>query len=126
MSGSATGLGRTVANVLVDSDILIDHLRGFRRFVRGQDDVHVSAITRAELFSGRASEARVIRRLLDTMTDLPVDGAIAERAGRLRRATDVRLPDALIAATAIEHRLVLVTRNVRDFAGIKGLRVKSP
>ena len=115
-----------MANVLVDSDILIDHLRGHRRFVRGKDAVHVSAVTRAELFSGRASEERVIRRLLESMTDLPVDTAIAERAGRIRRTTSVRPPDALIAATAIQHRLTLVTRNVRDFAGIKGLRIKSP
>ena len=115
-----------MANVLVDSDILIDHLRGHRRFVRGKDTVHVSAITRAELFSGRASEERVIRRLLEAMADLPVDAAVAERAGRIRRTTAVRLPDALIAATAIEHGLVLLTRNERDFAGIRSLRIKSP
>jgi hypothetical protein len=115
-----------VANLLVDSDVLIDHLRGYRRFVRGNDALHVSAVTRAELFSGRASEERVIRRLLESMTDVPVDAAVAERAGRIRRTTSVRLPDALIAASAIEHRLILVSRNVRDFAGIKGLRIKSP
>lgn len=115
-----------LANVLVDSDVLIDHLRGFRRLVRGNDTLHVSAITRAELFSGRASEEHAIRRLLESMTDIPVEAAIAERAGRIRRATAVRLPDALIAASAIEHRLVLLTRNTRDFDGIKGLRLKTP
>jgi predicted nucleic acid-binding protein len=113
-----------VANVLVDTDVLVDHLRGHRRLVVGNDVLHVSAVTRAELFSGRANEERRIRRLLDAMTDIPIDVPIAERAGRLRRATGVRLPDALIAASAIEHRLVLVTRNVSDFAGIKGLRIR--
>ena len=115
---------RSVANVLVDTDVLVDHLRGHRRFVGGGDALHVSAITRAELFSGRATEARRIRRLLDAMIDIQVDASVAERAGRIRRATSVRLPDALIAASAIEHRLVLVTRNVRDFVGIKGLRIR--
>ncbi len=114
-----------MANVLVDSDVLIDHLRGHRRLVRGTDRLHVSAVTRAELFSGRAPEERAVARLLESMTDLPVDATIAERAGRIRRTTSVRLPDALIAATAIEHRLTLMTRNARDW-GIKGIRIKAP
>lgn len=114
-----------MTNVLVDSDVLVDHLRGHRQLVRGNDTLHVSAITRAELFSGRQPEERRIRRLLEAMIDIPVDSPIAERAGRIRRTSPVRLPDALIAATAIERRLVLVTRNVRDFEGIQGLRINT-
>jgi predicted nucleic acid-binding protein len=112
--------------ILVDSDVFVDHLRGNRRLVAGRDELHVSAVTRAELFSGRGAEERLIRRLLEPMTDLPVDAAIAERAGRMRRGTSRRLPDALIAATALEHRLTLVTRNTRDFEGIRGLIVRAP
>lgn len=115
-----------MTRILVDSDILVDHLRGHRRLVRGQDDLHVSTITRAELFAGRATEERRIRKLLAPMIELSVDAAVAERAGRVRRTVAVRLPDALIAATAIEHRLTLVTRNVRAFEGIKGLTVRAP
>jgi predicted nucleic acid-binding protein len=83
-------------------------------------------VTRAELFSGRASEERRIRRLLEAMTDIPVDAAIAERGGRLRRSGVCRLPDAVIAATALEHRLTLITRNIRDFEGIRGLKLRAP
>lgn len=112
--------------ILIDSDVLVDHLRGHRRFVAGLDDVHVSVITRAELFSGKGAEDRRIRRLLEPMTSLPIDSAIAERAGRLRRSGGIRLPDALIAATALEHRLTLVSRNARDFDGIRGLKLRFP
>jgi predicted nucleic acid-binding protein len=115
-----------VTRILVDSDVLVDHLRGHRRFVAGTDELHVSTVTRAELFSGRGGEERRIRRLLEAMVDIPVDAAIAERAGRLRRGTARRLPDALIAATALEHRLTLVTRNLRDFEAIRALRVRPP
>lgn len=115
-----------MTRILVDSDVLVDHLRGHRRLEAGSDELHVSAITRAELFSGRGAEERRIRRLLEPMTGVPVDAAIAERAGRLRRGTDRRLPDALIAATALEHRLTIVTRNVRDFEGIRGLKLRIP
>lgn len=113
-----------MARVLVDSDVLVDHLRGHRRLLRGTDELHVSTITRAELFSGAATEERRIRRLLEAMVDLAVDAPIAERAGRIRRTTHLRLPDALIAATALEHRLTLITRNLRDFAGVKGLKLR--
>jgi predicted nucleic acid-binding protein len=115
-----------MAKILVDSDVLVDHLRGHRRFARGHDELHVSVITRAELFSGRGTDEGRIRRLLEPMASLPIDLAVAERAGRIRRGTSVRLPDALIAATAVAHRMTLVTRNLRDFAGIRGLKIRPP
>ncbi len=114
-----------MARILIDSDILVDHLRGHRRFTAGTDEVFVSVITRAELFAGRATEERRVRQLLEPFSEVSVDASIAERAGRLRRGPGVRLPDAIIAATALEHRLALATRNVRDFAGVRGLRLRS-
>ena len=116
----------TMARILLDSDVLIDHLRGHRRYVRGSDEPHISTITRAELFAGRESDERRIRRLIDAMTELAVDRLVAERAGRIRRTSRLPMADAVIAATAVEHRLVLVTRNTRDFAMVGGLKVRAP
>ena len=116
----------TVAEVLVDTDVLIDHLRGERAFDPGADRVSYSVITRAELFAGRDTSERTVNRLLAPFTEIPIDRPIAERAGRLRREHRIRTPDALIAATALAHRMDLLTRNVRDFRAVPGLDVRSP
>ncbi len=113
-----------MTRLLLDSDVFVDHLRGRRRISMGADDIHYSSITRAELFAGRSSEEPRVRRLLEPFSELAVDRAVAERAGRLRRSATIRLPDALIAATALEHRLLLVTRNTKNFVGVRGLRLR--
>ncbi len=115
-----------MAEVLVDTDVLISHLTGERRFDPGTDRVSYSVVTRCELFAGRGADERTINRLLAPFTEIPVDRRIAERAGRLRRDLRIRTPDALIAASAIAHKLDLMTRNTRDFARVPGLEVRPP
>jgi predicted nucleic acid-binding protein len=112
-----------VADVLVDTDVFVDHLRGAVELRAGRHRLHYSVITRAELFAG-TSATDVIATLLGSLREVPVDRAVAERAGRIRRDTGIRLPDALIAATAIEHRCQLATRNRRDFEKVRGLRLR--
>lgn len=80
--------------------------------------------SRAELVAG-TSASDLINQLLDPFRELVVDRAVAERAGRIRRESGVRLPDALIAATAVEHGMSLATRNRRDFEGVRGRRLRS-
>jgi len=106
----------------VDTDVLIDHLRGAARLRDEGRRMAVSAVTRCELFAGRDEELG-LRRLLAPMQDLPVDAAIAELAGRTRRRTGLATPDALIAATALRHGLALLTRNRRHFERVAGLRL---
>jgi predicted nucleic acid-binding protein len=119
-------MGGRVAQILVDTDVLIDHLRGQRRFVPADDVVHVSAVTRAELAATPGALESPVARLLDAMTEIPVGGAIAERGGSIRRQTGAPLASALIAATALEHDLTLVTRNLWDYKGIAGLVAMAP
>ena len=112
-----------VADLLLDTDVFIDHLRGTRQLVVRKHRVHYSVVTRAELFAGNMA-SDLVNLLLQPFREIVVERSVAERAGLIRRETGVRLPDALIAATAIEHRLGLVTRNLSDFERIRGLRIR--
>jgi hypothetical protein len=111
-----------VADVLVDTDVFIDHLRGARALKPDGHRLHYSVITRAELFSG-ARGVREAAVLLAPLAEVPVDRTIAERAGRIRRENGLRLPDALIAATAIVRSMMLATRNRKDFDRVPDLAV---
>ncbi len=94
--------------------------------------LYLSVLTLGEIRKGIETVSDEVRRqvLIDWLeTDLPtfftgrllpVDEAVADRWGRLVAAAGRPLPaiDSLLAATALEHDLVLVTRNVKDFAGL--------
>lgn len=114
----------TVADVLVDTDIFIDHLRGAQELRVGRHRLFYSVVTRAELFAGN-SATDLVSVLLAPFREVQVDRSIAERAGRIRRETGVRLPDALIAASALESKLMLATRNRSDFEKVRGLRFRA-
>ena len=112
----------TVADLLVDTDVFIDPLRGASELIPKRNRLHYSVITRTELFAGNTS-TELVSTLLAPFREIPLTRDEAERAGRIRRETGIRLPDALIAATAIEHKLGLLSRNHADFGRVRGLRL---
>lgn len=113
-----------VGRLLLDTDVLVDHLRGHRQLV--VDDAAISAVTRAELFAGDERQEAAVRALLGDYAEVDVDRRIAERAGRLKRQTGLGIADALIAATALEHELTLMTRNRRHFERVPGIALRAP
>jgi predicted nucleic acid-binding protein len=117
------GTNGIVADILVDTDVFIDHLRGARQITPGRHRLHYSVVTRAELFAGNTA-SNLVSTLLAPFREIPVDRSVAERAGRIRRESGIRLPDALIAATAVENRLGLATRNRSDFEPVRSLRLR--
>ncbi len=111
------------APIMIDSDVVIDHIRGARRLP--PEPLAYSVITRCELFAGR-DDPEMLRSLLAPLQEIPVDRATAERGGILKRDVKLPTPDALIAATALEHDLPLMTRNVRHFGRVPGLDLRAP
>ena len=94
-----------------------------------EDEIHLSVLAIGELRRGvegvrkrdpvqAAALDRWVGRLTANHAEriIPVDGPIADRWGRLTSGRVASVIDTLMAATAIEHGLVLVTRNVKDVA----------
>ncbi len=72
------------------------------------------------------NELLLLEALFGESYSLPLTDSIIDRAIRLRQAKSMSLGDSIIAATALEHGLVLWTANAKDFAHIQELEVFNP
>lgn len=109
-----------LAGALLDSAILIDHFNGVAaatRYIAKCESPAISVITWVEVVAGfRSPESEAEgRALLATFPLLPLSEPVAEETVRVRRSTRLKLPDAIILATARVHGMTLITRNTRDF-----------
>jgi predicted nucleic acid-binding protein len=115
-------------NALIDSDVLLDFLDGFapaEEELRRYRKRFVSIISWMEVMAGaRTPEDETTRRgFLSHFEILPLTELVAEQAVALRRALRLKLPDAVILATASTANCLLVSRNTKDFpAGQPGIR----
>lgn len=120
--------------ILIDSDVLIAHLRGVeaaRDWLigarRSDGPLAISAVSLAEVAGGmRSPEHREVTRLLASMHPFPVSERIGWRAAELMRTyrrshSGIGLGDYLIAATAQAEGLELATLNIRHFPMFEGL-----
>lgn len=115
---------------VLDSDILIDYLQGIpqaRKELGNYRDPCYSVISWMEVMCGAETEeeAAAARAFLNALRLVELDGAIAARAVQLRREKRLKLPDAVILATADVEGCFLVTRNAKDF-GVKDPRIRIP
>jgi hypothetical protein len=115
-----------VSGFLVDTDVFVDHLKAGRMVPVPPERAAYSSIARAELYAGSRAVEAILDDLLGAFLEIPVDRAVAEVGGRIRRDTGLALPDALVAATAIVTGRRLVTRNDKHFAGVGGLKLHKP
>jgi hypothetical protein len=122
--------------VLIDSDVLIWLMRGNAAALAAvnlETDWYVSAVSYMELVQGcrNKAELKAIQKAFKSGASdvLPVTQSISESACRLVEkyslSHSVHLADALIAATAMEQKLPLLSGNGKHFAAIDGLELRT-
>jgi predicted nucleic acid-binding protein len=108
-----------MVGALFDTNILIDHLNAIpqaRAEISNFENRAISIITWMEVMVGAGADlVEPTRRFLDGFEVIPLDDEIAKRAVTLRRAHRIKIPDAVIWATAQTAGRLLVTRNTKDF-----------
>lgn len=105
---------------LFDTNILIDYLKGVKEAKKELDrfsSKFISIITWMEVLVGvkdpKATPA--VKDFLKEFTLITLDDSIAEIAVKLRQEHRIKLPDAIIWASAEQTESILVTRNTKDF-----------
>ena len=129
---------------LIDSDWVIDHLSGTEEAVQLLDHlvekgIAISIITYMEVYQGieRSSDKQEaqakLAAFLAAAPVIPLSLSVAQRCAQLReqlkrqgKRVNARALDLIVAATALEHNLTLVTRNTDDYKDIPGLRIHRP
>jgi len=117
-------------NVVIDysADLLPDS--GKQKLTRIIDDeFNISVVVKIEVLGYNDLPAKIMQleAFLDLAKVFPLDDDVTAKTIYLRRKyKKLKLPDAIIAATALVHDLIVVTRNTKDFINIKGLEVINP
>lgn len=122
---------------LIDSDILIDYLRLQEKAIAfldnlAREDRSIAHISVFELLKGctKKSQEAQINRFIKKFPVVNIDEKIAKKAleiYRIKRWTiELGIADSFIAATAIVNNQELITRNVKHYKTIEGLKLKTP
>ena len=120
---------------LFDSNVLIYHLNGvlnekgtgiLEEGLMGEGAY--SIISKIELLGFQQSELAEAktRELLNYLMEISLNSEIAEQTIQIRKLHKIKLPDAIIAATALISGATLITRNSSDFSKISGLVLVNP
>jgi tRNA(fMet)-specific endonuclease VapC len=122
--------------IVADTDVLIDFMAGYEpsasrialEIERGA--LKTTAVTRFELLAGASSarQQRNVRDLLEAVPALPLDARAADRAAEVRRALEKRghpigMGDSLVAGVVLAAGGILLTRNLKHFERVEGLRL---
>jgi predicted nucleic acid-binding protein len=108
-----------MVKALIDTNILIDYLNAVPAAKAELDryrDKAISIVTWMEVMVGASADVEnATRAFLNGFDRIELDETVARRAVELRKQRKMKLPDAIIWASAQENAMLLVTRNTRDF-----------
>lgn len=118
---------------LIDTNVIIEFIsgalpvKGMSWFISeiNKGNHCFSPINQIELmgFNGEPNELARIQKLIDGSVTMSIDEKIVKQAIPIRRQKRIKLPDAVITATAVVNNLTIVSRNEKDFKGLKGVKV---
>ncbi|KIC89062.1 type II toxin-antitoxin system VapC family toxin [Flavihumibacter sp. ZG627] len=89
----------------------------------------ISAITEIELLCWKTATDKdldVLRNFISDSLVIELEQPIKLKTADIRKARKIKLPDAIIAATALVYDLTLLSRNTTDFSSINGLKIVNP
>ncbi len=120
---------------LIDSNAVIDYLSGVFP-AKGMDFLstvvndlpRVSVISKIEVlgYSAPSSAHQLLVHFMNDVEVIQLSDAIVSQTIELRKAYKIKLPDAIIAATALVNDLTLISRNLSDFKKVDGLTIIDP
>ena len=109
-----------MVRTLFDTNILVDYLNGIpqaKTELTLHTDKAISIVTWMEIQVGVAPADQVVLDLfLLGFTVLPIDTPVSVKAVELSKSTRIKLPDAIIWATALVNQRLLIARNSKDFS----------
>ena len=111
-----------------DTNILIDYLIGnllAKKEIEQYHSPQISIITKMEILVGVTDNEEIIKEFLNGFNIIPLNDEIAEIAVNIRKENKIKIPDAIIWATAKYTDSLLITRNTKDFQGL-GADIKIP
>jgi len=122
-------------NMLVDSNVIIDYVSNrIPEKSAKQLDIYfnsnfsVSIISKIEVlgFNTQEYELEQLESFIQLSSIVYIDEAVADKTIESRRMKRIKLPDAIIAATALVQNCILLSHNTTDFNKIEGLQVLDP
>jgi predicted nucleic acid-binding protein len=118
---------------LIDTNSVIDYLDNklpdnANHLIEGIPN-KISVITRMELLSWPGADENqtvILNAFIFGSLVYALDEPVIVKAIEIRKTYKIKLPDAIIAATALINTFTLITRNAKDFKNIPGLEVINP